>query len=116
MLTNRYPAVAGLLPWPGGIRRGATVAAVGSTSLIMVLLATVMAAGSWASVVGMPAFGALAAAEVGVPLERLALVPDPGPDWPAVVSALIDPQHRSHRRRPPEALTRGPGSSRTIAR
>jgi len=79
-----------LLPWPGGIRRGATVAAVGSTSLLITLLAGAMTEGSWAAVVGLPALGALAAAEAGVPLERLALVPEPGPDWPTVVSALID--------------------------
>ena len=85
-----HPALAGLLPWPGGIRRGATVAAIGSTSLVIAFLATAMAGGCWAAVVGMPALGALAAAEAGVPLERLALIPDPGPDWPAVVSAVID--------------------------
>ena len=60
-------AMAGLLPWPGGIRRGATVVAIGSTSLIMCLLAEAMAAGGWAAVVGMPAFGALAAAECECP-------------------------------------------------
>ena len=60
-------AVAGLLPWPGRIRRGATVVAIGSTSLIMCLLAEAMAAGGWAAVVGMPAFGALAAAECECP-------------------------------------------------
>ncbi|GAA3948087.1 hypothetical protein [Actinoplanes auranticolor] len=84
------PALAGLFPWPGGIRRGATVAAVGSTSLVIALLAEAMSTGSWAAVVGMPTFGALAAAEAGVPLEHLALIPEPGPDWPAVVSAAID--------------------------
>ena len=85
-----HPALAGLLPWPGGIRRGATVAVIDCTSLVMVLLAGAMAAGGWGAVIGMPAFGALAAAEAGVPLERLALVPEPGPDWSAVVSAAID--------------------------
>lgn len=84
------PEIAGLLPWPGGIRRGATVAAVGSTSLLMTLLAGAMTEGAWAAVVGMPAFGAVAAVEAGTPLERLALIPAPGPDWPTVVAALID--------------------------
>jgi hypothetical protein len=84
------PALAGLFPWPGGIRRGATVAAVGSTSLVIALLAKAMSAGSWAAVVGMPSFGALAAAEAGVPLEHLALIPEPGPNWPTAVSAAID--------------------------
>lgn len=78
-----------LLPWPG-IRRGATVAAIGSMSLTMTLLAGGMSQGSWAAVVGVPTFGALAASEHGIALERLALIRDPGPDWAAVVSALID--------------------------
>ncbi|MGW4947253.1 hypothetical protein ACWEOZ_37360 [Actinoplanes sp. NPDC004185] len=84
------PAIAGLFPWPGGIRRGATVAAVGLTSLVIALLVEAMSTGSWAAVVAMPTFGALAAAEARVPLERLALIPEPGPDWPTVVSAAID--------------------------
>ena len=47
-------------------------------------------AGGCAGVVGLPSLGALAAAEQGVPLERLALAPHPGPDWPAVAAALLD--------------------------
>jgi hypothetical protein len=85
------PELAGLLPWPGGIRRGTTVAAVGCTSLLMTLLAGALRAGSWAAVVGLPDFGALAAGQdFGIDLSRLALVPAPGPDWPTVVAALID--------------------------
>ncbi|GIF11899.1 hypothetical protein Ate01nite_19310 [Actinoplanes teichomyceticus] len=86
-----------LLPG-GGLRRGSTVAvaggraarAGGGTSLMLALLAAASRAGSWCAVVGLPALGALAAAETGIALERLALVPDPGPDWPTVVAALID--------------------------
>ncbi|GAA4609711.1 hypothetical protein BJY16_007465 [Actinoplanes octamycinicus] len=48
-----------------------------------------MREGAWACVSGMPQFGALAAAEAGIPLE-LALVPEPGPDWPTIVATLID--------------------------
>ncbi|GAA3340439.1 hypothetical protein GCM10020358_28070 [Amorphoplanes nipponensis] len=40
--------------------------------------------------VGVPTLGALAAAESGIALDRLALVPNPGPEWPTVVAALID--------------------------
>jgi hypothetical protein len=79
-----------LLPWPGGLLRGATVAAIGSSSLVLALVAGGMSQGGWATVVGQPWFGVAAAQEYGVPLERLALVPDPGPDWPTVVGALID--------------------------
>jgi hypothetical protein len=41
-------------------------------------------------VVGLPDLGLVAAAEYGIALERLALVPDPGPEWPTVVGALLD--------------------------
>ncbi|MEU4423328.1 hypothetical protein AB0F81_22095 [Actinoplanes sp. NPDC024001] len=86
------PMLLPLLPWSGGLRKGATISAVGSTSLLMLLLAGAMRdTGSWACVVGMPSFGVLAAVQdYGVPAERLAFVPDPGPDWPAVVGTLLD--------------------------
>jgi len=73
-----------------GLRRGSTVAIHGGTSLVLALLAGATRAGSWCAVVGMPALGPIAAAELGVDLERMALVPDPGPDWPEVVAALLD--------------------------
>ena len=41
-------------------------------------------------VVGLPRLGLVAAAEAGVVLERLALVPAPGPEWASVVAALLD--------------------------
>ncbi|WP_328384367.1 hypothetical protein OHQ88_33425 (plasmid) [Micromonospora zamorensis] len=66
------------------------MAAAGSTSLLLTLLAEPMASGSFAAVVGMPQLGALAASEYGLQLPRLALVPNPGPEWPTVVAALID--------------------------
>ncbi len=47
------PELADLLPW-NGLRRGATVAAVGSTSLLMTLVAAAMSQGAWAAVIGMP--------------------------------------------------------------
>jgi hypothetical protein len=34
--------------------------------------------------------GVLAAAELGIALDRLALVPYPGPQWPTAVAALLD--------------------------
>jgi hypothetical protein len=85
------PELEPVLPWPGGLLRGATVAAVGSTSLLLTLLAGATSDGAYAAVVGMPAFGALAAlTDYRIPGDRLALVPDPGPDWPAVAGALLD--------------------------
>lgn len=90
------PELTGLLPHRG-LRRGSTVAVTagrptrsGSTSLVLALLAEASRAGSWCAVVGVPALGAVAAAEMGIALDRLALVPHPGPEWATVVSALID--------------------------
>jgi hypothetical protein len=62
----------------------------GSTSLLLALLAAPTAAGSWAAVVGMPELGVAAAAELGVAVERLALVRDPGMEPAGVVAALLD--------------------------
>lgn len=83
------PELAGLLPWPG-LPRGSTITVSGSHSVLQLLLAAGMSQGAWAAVVGLPSFGILSAAELGVPVDRLALVPDPGPEWPTVVGALID--------------------------
>ena len=83
------PALAGLLP-DTGLRRGSTVAVHGGTSLLLALLASATCAGSWAAVVGMPSLGVVAAAEYGVELARLALVPHPGAEFPAVAAALLD--------------------------
>ena len=78
-----------LLPG-GGLRRGSTVATSGATSLVIGLLAAASRTGSWCAIVGLPTFGAAAAAEAGVELSRLALVPYPGPEWSTVVAALLD--------------------------
>jgi hypothetical protein len=91
------PVLRNLLPGRG-LRRGATVAVstgrpswpIGATSLVLALLAEASRTGSWCAVVGVPTLGAVAAAEVGIALDRLALVPNPGPEWPTVVAALID--------------------------
>ncbi len=91
------PELSGLLPGRG-LRRGSTVSvdagqtapAGGGTSLMLALLAAASRSGSWCAVVGLPTLGALAAEESGIALDRLALVPNPGPDWPTVVAALID--------------------------
>jgi hypothetical protein len=84
------PVGVALRPLLPGLRRGGTVAVSGSTSLLFALLAEASAAGSWCAVVGLPRLGLVAAAEAGIAVERLALVPHPGPDWAAVVGALID--------------------------
>jgi hypothetical protein len=83
------PALADLLP-EGGLRRGSTVAVSGATSLALALLAGPSQAGSWCAAVGLPSLGLVAAAEVGVALDRFPLVARPGDEWPAVVAALVD--------------------------
>jgi hypothetical protein len=90
------PELSRVLPGRG-LRRGSTIAVrpgqswpAGGSSLVLSLIAEASRSGSWCAVVGIPTFGAVAAAEAGIALERLALVPYPGPEWPTVVAALID--------------------------
>jgi hypothetical protein len=84
------PALQPLLPGRG-LRRGSTVTVNRSAALALALVAGASAAGSWVAAVGLPDLGMVAAAEVGIDLERLALVPAPGARaWPAVVAALLD--------------------------
>lgn len=83
---------------PGhGLTRGATVAIDGPIgggvgSVAAVLLAAATNAGEWVAVVDPDAsFGAVAAYEAGVALERCAVVRPVPPDrWGAVVAALLD--------------------------
>jgi hypothetical protein len=77
-----------LLPG-GGLRRGTTIA-VHTSSVLLALLAAASRAGSWCAVVGLPALSPIAAAEMGIALERLALVPHPGTEWTTIVAALLD--------------------------
>ncbi|MEV7971623.1 hypothetical protein [Cellulomonas sp. NPDC089187] len=94
LLTDRPPlpvpsALTSLLP--EGLRRGSTTAVLGSTSLVLAMIAAACTTReAWAAVVGQPSIGLLAAAEAGVGLDRLALVPRPGPDAPSVLAALLD--------------------------
>lgn len=86
------PPLAGLLPG-AGLRPGSTVAIPepgGATSLLLALLAEASAAGAWVGIVGRPDLGMVAAAEAGLALERVALVPAPGADLVAVTMALLD--------------------------
>jgi hypothetical protein len=88
------PALSGLIPG-GGLRRGSTISvasgpAGGATSLALALLARATVEGSWCAVVGLSDLGLMTAAELGVDLSRLALVPSPGDRWMTVVAALLD--------------------------
>ncbi len=94
LITTERPPMAVPAPLapllPEGLRRGGTTAVQGSTSLVLAVLAHACAHGAWAAVVGRPDLGVLAASQAGVDLGRLAMVPAPGPDAPAVLAALLD--------------------------
>jgi hypothetical protein len=93
------PSLAGLLP-DGGLRRGSSLVVTGapgsdpegggSISLALALLAAASTAGSWCALVGVTGFGAVAAHDLGVDLDRSAVVPRPGPAFPEVTATLID--------------------------
>lgn len=87
-----FPVAAPLLPLlpGGGLRPGTVVTVRGSMALLLALLATATAEGAWAAVLGVPDLGVLAAAESGVAVRRLALVPAPGPELSSVAAALLD--------------------------
>lgn len=82
-------ALADLLP-ERALAAGGSYVVDGSTALALELLREPSRAGSWCAVVGVPDLGVEAAAAAGLDLERLVLVPQPGEQWFAVVSALID--------------------------
>ncbi|HUZ20386.1 MAG TPA: hypothetical protein VMU75_07440 [Acidimicrobiales bacterium] len=112
------PPLAELLGTPG-LPRGSTVVLEGSgvaggTSLALALLAGPSSSGAWCAVVGMPSLGLVAAAELGVALERLVLVPHPGRRFAAVVAALLEGCDVVVAR-PPAALARGE-ARRLVAR
>jgi hypothetical protein len=89
---HRLPVAApleGLFP-AGALPRGSIVTVAGSTSLAVSLLVAASQGGSWCAAVGLPSLGVVAAAELGVCLDRLALVPAPGPQWTTVAGALVD--------------------------
>ncbi len=78
-----------VLPWPG-LRRGSLIE-VRSRALGWLMVAKAMEAGAWAAVVGSSSSGWAAAAEMGVPLERLAVIAAPPVEVAGtVIGALVD--------------------------
>lgn len=76
---------------PGGaLRRGTITTVQGSLQLGLALLAAVSASGSWCGVIGVPELGMEAAAELGLALERLVLVPEPGPHALSIAGTLSE--------------------------
>ena len=88
----------------GGLLRGRVVSCRGAaaTTIACSSIAAAMAGGAWAAVVDLPTFGADAAAELGVPLERLVRIDTSAvsrvsrspsaalADWVDVMGAAID--------------------------
>jgi hypothetical protein len=83
------PALRDLLPG-AGLRRGSVIQAGPWSLLCPALAAGTSAAGAWCAVAGLPQFGVLAAAGVGLDPDRTLLVADPGTGWPQVVASLLD--------------------------
>lgn len=87
------PALSGLLP--GGLPRGQVVMVDAIGALPVALVAGAVpardpaAADRWCGVVGVPEYGALAAADMGADLDRLLLVDEPGERWAEVVATLL---------------------------
>jgi hypothetical protein len=81
-----------LLP-AGSLVRGQAMSCRGiaATSLALALVAEATEAGAWLAVVDVPWLGVEAAAEIGIPLERLVRV-DPGADdnWADLTAAVLD--------------------------
>ena len=79
-----------ILPF-GGLRPGATVGitGIGATSLGLALVAH-PSKELWTAAVGLSALGLRAAAELGVSLDRLIVIPDPGTQSTSVLAALVD--------------------------
>jgi hypothetical protein len=79
------PALSGLVT----LRTGGSYG-VDSASLAQALAAGASQAGEWVGFAGWPDFGAEAAADLGVELDRTVLVPDVGEHWLEVTAALVD--------------------------
>ena len=71
------------------LRAGGTYQ-VDSASMALALMAGPSRGGAWCAAIGWDDFGAEAAAELGVVLERTILVPDPGEAWLEATAALVD--------------------------
>ncbi len=84
-----HPAFAALLPG-GGLRPGAAYALAPSAALLLALMARPSQDGAWCAAIGMPELGAEAAERYGLDLDRLVLVPEPGPRWLAITATIAE--------------------------
>ena len=83
------PALTSVIPH-GALRRGSTVAVTGSLSLLLHVAASLTGEGAWTALVSQPDLGLAAAVDAGIDPARCVVVPQPGPDAPDVLAALID--------------------------
>jgi hypothetical protein len=97
------PPLAGLLP-DGALRRGTSLVVddlpgratdgvavgAGALTLALALVAGASRAGSWCGLVGLDGLGVVAARDLGVDLDRVAVVPRPGAAWAEAAAALVD--------------------------
>lgn len=84
------PPLRGLLA-AGGLPRGHVITTGAWGLLCLALAAGASHAGAWCAVVGLPALGVLAAADLGLDPGRLLLIAEPGGgSWPQVVASLLD--------------------------
>jgi hypothetical protein len=82
------PALAPLLPG-GGLVKGTPVAVDRPGALCLALAAGASQAGLWCGIAGMPDLGMVAAAEMGIELARVMLVPEPGRRWAEVAAVML---------------------------
>lgn len=89
---NALPTASELAPLlpDRALRKGASYSVHGSTMLAMALLAEASGRGAWCGVIGVPGFGAEAAAALGVALERCVLIPRPGDHDLSIVHSLSE--------------------------
>lgn len=70
--------------------RSGAAHSIESRSLALACLGAAMPRGAWGAIVGMPDLGIEAARDLGVPMDRIALVPHPGRSWLDVVASLAE--------------------------
>ncbi len=83
------PSLGRILPG-GALLAGAAYSVENSTTLAMALLAGPSGSGAWCSVIGIPDFNVEAAANLGIDLDRLILIPHLDGQWLAVTAAMVD--------------------------
>ncbi|MHA7154411.1 hypothetical protein [Arthrobacter sp. TMN-50] len=83
------PSLGRILPG-GGLMAGAAYSVENSTTLAMALLAGPSGSGAWCSVIGIPDFNVEAAANLGIDLDRLILIPQLEGQWLAATAAMVD--------------------------